>query len=490
MRRLLAVLPYLALASPASAAWLEASSDNFVVYSDGNEEKLVDDTRRVEKFDQLLRLMTGTQAPAVPVKLRLYLVVGTRAVGALYPGDRDDLGGFYTSSDRSAIIVADRAWRSSEYALSAQAVLFHEYSHHFVRQYFSHAYPQWYDEGFAEYLSATRFEKDGSIVVGGVPKARVPALNSRNWLPTAQLMSDRFEFNSAGWQLFYAQGWLLTHYLLDSPQRHAQLDRYLVLRSRGAPHADALQKAFGLTDSQLESELRAYFHAERLDYMRINGARFSVPNVSVRRLPEVESALLLPALRVELGAGANKSEGAKLVREIAAQQAAYPGNDYARLVLAEAESKYGSPARAAELLQPLIGEDSTQSRALLDMARLRLQSTQADTAARLEDDLRARALVVRASRLLPNDPETLLLFYQSFAHEPGGPTQDAVDGLIRAHGLLPRNTEIAMLTAREKARAHDPKGAIAVLQPIAYSPHAGADGRKARALIADIEAHD
>jgi len=47
------------VAAPARAGWREASSDNFIVYSDGGESALVNFTQRAEKFDQLLRNMTG-----------------------------------------------------------------------------------------------------------------------------------------------------------------------------------------------------------------------------------------------------------------------------------------------------------------------------------------------------------------------------------------------------------------------------------------------
>ncbi len=66
--------PCLVLAAPAQAAWKEASSDNFIVYSDGSETELVNFTQRVERFDRVLRIMTGLQQPPAPVKVRIYLV--------------------------------------------------------------------------------------------------------------------------------------------------------------------------------------------------------------------------------------------------------------------------------------------------------------------------------------------------------------------------------------------------------------------------------
>jgi hypothetical protein len=64
------------LTAPARAAWLEATSDNFIVYSDGNPAALVNFTGQVEKFDQVLRIMTGLDKPPAPVKVRIYLMPG------------------------------------------------------------------------------------------------------------------------------------------------------------------------------------------------------------------------------------------------------------------------------------------------------------------------------------------------------------------------------------------------------------------------------
>jgi hypothetical protein len=64
MRLLVCTVLAFVLTAPAQASWREATSDNFIVYSDGSQAALVTFTEQVEKFDQVLRIMTRLDAPA------------------------------------------------------------------------------------------------------------------------------------------------------------------------------------------------------------------------------------------------------------------------------------------------------------------------------------------------------------------------------------------------------------------------------------------
>ena len=56
---------------------------------------------------------------------------------------------------------------SSQYVLSGETVLYHEYAHHFmIAGLTARAFPRWFTEGFAEFFAGVRFEKDGSVLLG------------------------------------------------------------------------------------------------------------------------------------------------------------------------------------------------------------------------------------------------------------------------------------------------------------------------------------
>ena len=74
------------------------------------------------------------------------------------------VAGLYKPDAAGPFMIAPREDLAQTF--TSDMILFHEYAHHFMLQNYSTVYPPWYVEGFAELLSTTRFERDGSIKVG------------------------------------------------------------------------------------------------------------------------------------------------------------------------------------------------------------------------------------------------------------------------------------------------------------------------------------
>jgi hypothetical protein len=487
MRWFAFIVTFLAIMAPARAAWKEATSDNFIVYSDGSENELVKFTQRVERFDQVLRIMTGLHQPPAPVKVRIYLVDGDDVVREMDIGHRH-LAGFYTARIGGGLAIVDRDRASNEFATDGETVLYHEYSHHYMAQYFPAAYPIWYQEGFAEYFASTKFGKDGIAEVGKAEMPRLPALYKEAWLSTQQLMTTSLEnLPERQWNQFYAQGWLLTHYLYSTPARHDQFGQYLQLRSQGVAHEEALQKSFNLTDEQLGTELHKYFGTGKLLVKRLTAASLRQdPKVSLRALTQPEADCLLLTVHVDLGV--SDADKKKLLEQVRTKAQHLAGNEYAQVMLGEAEARYGDAARAYDILQAQVASTPNNRSALLNLAELELQTDQVDHAARVAADRRARILAAKANRLDSNDPEALYLFYLSFAHEDTGPSQNAIDALANAYSSLPQYQPLALAQARQDLHDGKPDRAVAALKPIAYSPHGEKHAQKLRAWIQEIEA--
>lgn len=486
MRWFVCLVTCLILAAPAQAAWKEASSDNFIVYSDGSETELVNFTQRVERFDQVLRIMTGLHQPPAPVKVRIYLV-GSDAVVREMDFSHRPASGFYASRAGGGIAVVDREKPRNEFELDGDTILYHEYSHHYMAQYFPAAYPIWYQEGFAEYFASTTFKKDGVADIGKVEMSRLPSLYAESWMSTQQLMTATLEdLPQREWYQFYAQGWLLTHYLFSTPARHDQFQKYLQLRTQGTPHEEALQQAFNLTDAQLGVELHKYFDKGKVVIKRLTSPALKQdPKVTLRTLGQAESECLLLSVRVELGV--SDADAKKLLEQVRGKAQHFAGDGYAQTLLGEAEGRYGDAARAREILQAQVAASPDNRAALLDLATLELQSDQSDHDARLAADRRARSLAVKANRLDSNDPDALYLFYLSFAHEDKGPSQNAIDALAQAYNNLPQFQPLALAQARQDLREGRSDRAVAELKPIAYSPHGGKYAQKMRTWIQEIE---
>ncbi|MFL6733030.1 MAG: hypothetical protein ACJ8EP_11870, partial [Sphingomicrobium sp.] len=169
MRYLLAFLAGAAIAAvstPAPAAWNVAQSKHFVIYADEKPEQLSQFASKLERFDQAARYIYLMQDPPVGRgnRLTVFVLPSVEAIERL-AGDTF-VKGFYKGLASGSVAFVPRSTDSRPGGLDADTIFFHEYAHHLMFQEIDRPFPQWYVEGFAEFLSTVRFEKDGSIGIG------------------------------------------------------------------------------------------------------------------------------------------------------------------------------------------------------------------------------------------------------------------------------------------------------------------------------------
>jgi len=138
----------LALASPALADWRQARTDHFILTIDDSEEGAREFAIRLERFDAALRNLydVGNSGEKLrPITIYAFgndLFNATcRCPGALayyrpLASGSFILTQFVPKVDRKAKIGG---W-------STQALLLHEYTHHFTFSNFPIAYPMWFQE--------------------------------------------------------------------------------------------------------------------------------------------------------------------------------------------------------------------------------------------------------------------------------------------------------------------------------------------------------
>jgi hypothetical protein len=157
------------VSAPAQAAWRQASTAHFVIYSDDSEKSLREFAARLERYDAAMRHVRGLPDPAISPgnRLTVFVLPSIAAVQKLYGRGRGSVGGFYTGRVDGSYAVTPRRGGSSDAADNTeQIVLLHEYAHHFMMQNYPGAFPAWLIEGYAEFHSTASFEKDGSIGIG------------------------------------------------------------------------------------------------------------------------------------------------------------------------------------------------------------------------------------------------------------------------------------------------------------------------------------
>ncbi|HEY7700327.1 MAG TPA: tetratricopeptide repeat protein, partial [Vicinamibacteria bacterium] len=164
-------------------------------------------------------------------------------------------------------------------------VLFHEYIH-LVLSLSGRDLPLWFEEGLSEFYAGTRLDDEGAEV--GVSDDRHLALLSR--LPLmpidALLRAEGKDETSA---LFYAQSWALVHYLLvEAPEGHERLARFLALVGNGVDPVSAFRDALAEPEA-LEETLARYLRRGRWKGIRVEFPPLSpAGGASSRRLSKAE----------------------------------------------------------------------------------------------------------------------------------------------------------------------------------------------------------
>jgi tetratricopeptide (TPR) repeat protein len=478
-------------ASSASAQWRAYQTPHFVIYSEAELARVDELATRLESYDKLMRMATGTDEDD-PVKVRIYEVEDMDAVEHALGETDSGIAGFYDSNSLGPYLVTPRKTTNSVRYFTPELVLQHEYAHHFMLQYFPAIYPGWYVEGFAELVGSSMPMADGRIGYGMPAKHRGNQILN-DWVPLQELMTKEKVVNLDT----YGEGWAVTHFLTFDKDRSKQLRAYLAALGAGKSRADAAT-VFGDL-GKLNSDARRYVGAGSFPYKPVK-VEISLPVLKGSRALSAAEAELIPEVIAfrddDLKAIRSSSVRAreerlrlanlKRIRDIVAR---YPNDPAALHLLAVAERTSGNRTEALAAANRLVAVDPAHRGGMVEKS-LALSATVATLsgAAKAAAVRDARALAVRANKADPNDPLPLLAYYQSFNLAGEQPTDTAVQGLMQAVQSLPSDTIARQLLVDRFAADRNWQAAIAVLQPIANSPHDSPQRTAAREQMERLQA--
>lgn len=479
----LAALILAALGNEALAQdgrWLRAETANFIVYGDGSEQQLREIAQSLEDFDTTLRRFTQTTAEPSPNKLHVYVVRGIGALRQARPGIGISVRGFYRSGieANSAFLIYSDAW-----GLTRDQILFHEYAHHFMLQYFPHAYPSWYVEGWAEYVSTASF-RGREARIGTPSVARAESLRAYGMLPIEHLLArERVQPRDGDMftERYYAHGWFATMFLLNQPERRRGFERYVQALSRGEDSIGAFAPAFGVTPEQFQQELLTFRRARAPEYsVRLPEAP---PQVTITRLPRAADDLLLRVARLR-GNIPDGEEATQLAGEIEEIARNFPNDRLAQIATARAAILREQWPRARALLEQILARDANdvEARYLLAAVILR-QARAAPEAEQQALTIEARRLLAQNFRIAPDHVATLYTYAYTFAAQHGPMTEAQLNVLSRAHELAPQVSNMRFLLAFELMEAGSFDEAARLLQPLLYAPHAPESALRARQML-------
>ena len=473
-------------AQPAAAEWFEATSKHFIVYANGTADSVQKRAERLEQFDSLVRYYNSIPANESDGsnKLTVYVVANDAAVRRLFGQGGKNVAGFYQgrTSGSVAFTPAQGGDPNDVNALQPQIVLFHEYAHHLMLGNFAVALPAWYAEGYPEFLSTARFEKD-VVWLGAPAQHRAYDLLLGNELTAEQLfaLDPSKKMRDGQVASLYARGWLLTHYLLIDQKRAVQLDAYLAAINDGKPGVEAARAAFGDLDV-LNRALSSYLHKSTMSAYKIPLTRLTTPVVTVRPLSAGEREMI--TLRMRSDRGVDRETAQPILAAALPIADRYPKDAMVQGWFAEMALDAGRNDLADAAADRALAIDPKSSQALVYKAQVHLRRAREAKVTDPQVWREARSWLLRANKLDTNDAYALMLFYSSFGMAGTPATDNAKAALRRAHELVPQDEGLAYAYATQLLVDDKRDEARAALRPLAYSAHSNPDNAAARLIAA------
>lgn len=253
---LLALTP---LHASVDEQWIEVQSPHFTVLTDSGEKPGRDLGRQFEQMRSVFAQLFARQVKQL-VPLQIIALKNSKQISEyapLYQGKPVKTVGFYLhSQDRDYIVLdvdAPNRWET----------VFHEYAHLLLAANLPDL-PPWFTEGFAEFYSTIVIDNKHAII-GHAPEAALELLRHESLMPVATLFavdhdSPVYNDDSDPRSIFYAESWLVVHYLWDHNQME-QAQRYFELLHQHVPITDAVKQAFDMTTDQFDRALQKYFRS-------------------------------------------------------------------------------------------------------------------------------------------------------------------------------------------------------------------------------------
>ncbi|WAC48578.1 hypothetical protein OVA03_01180 [Asticcacaulis sp. SL142] len=369
--------------TPAMADdWLKVETDHFIIHSNDGAGQTRNYARELENFHYTLGQLykAKNSEEKIGPQFELFLLKRREDMKQVWPTVDETVAGFYSHCNEGAIAysatdlrdeaggnfmrtVADRP----DGFKTDMEVLYHEYAHHFMFAHYSTPYPAWFVEGFAEYFKTTRF--DGNRVsIGYVSPSRYTTLFTSNWFDYSDILRGTARRETANDSFkFYAQSWLLAHYILTSQERVKAFKAYVTDYNAGKDPIVAFEAHMGVKPSELQKTLKDYL-SKGTPVISFTFDDIPDPSLNLTRLPKSANKMLLwqSALKV----CPRKDYRASLLENISTEYKLYPTDRLAQLTYARAEIQLGDPRLAEPILTKILAEEPANAEAQYLTGRL------------------------------------------------------------------------------------------------------------------------
>ncbi len=318
--------------------WVQARSPHFHVVGNADAAKVKALTEKLERFHQAMdQTFLRPVHPVIPSTVILMKSqAALRPFSRLSPdGEPVTAQGFMQAGPERMYLVVNLG------PATAERTAFHEYTHLLVNLKFG-SVPLWLNEGLANYFQTIRLW-DSHFSLGEWRPDYEQTLRQMGFIPLhvlADVEEDSPYYNrEERLQRFYAQSWLLVHYLLHGEQgRHRKgLEVLLELLRDGVPQEQAFEQAVGVDYAEMEGRLRRYrgdHHASRSQ-----GELHDVGSTVAVEVTPVSPALAQVYL-ADLWLNAGRVEEARQLLELASESSVPPAEGLLRLGRIELEENH------------------------------------------------------------------------------------------------------------------------------------------------------
>jgi hypothetical protein len=286
------------------SAWLEIHSSHYTVITDAGDKKGREVALRFEQMRAVFATLLMKERLNEPVPLTILAFKNDKTYFQSAPlrrGQPIGAAGFFVPGEDHNFIVLnlfeEESWRAV--------------AHDFAHLLLNYNYPPvqgWFDEGLAEYFSSIRLDNQ-QVEIGGDPELQSPytedllqnerevrnpqkslteLLSGQAWLALPDLLTLKHDTSSYTESthntLFYAQSWMVMHYLLHEKKLPETGTYFDLVENQHVPVEQAIQKAFGITAVQFDQAVKDYFHSLKplftaLDASKQSNSRINSPQV-------------------------------------------------------------------------------------------------------------------------------------------------------------------------------------------------------------------
>ncbi|HEX3986872.1 MAG TPA: tetratricopeptide repeat protein [Acidobacteriaceae bacterium] len=359
--RLSALLLLFALTLPAPARdsgspWIEVRSAHFTVITDAGDRDgrhLADQFERMRWLFQTLfpQARVDPPTPIVVVAVRTRKEMQALEPTAYLAKNAVNLAGLFLREPEKNYILL-RLDTEEEHPYST---VYHEFTHLVLG---TGGMPLWLNEGLAQFFQNTDI-RDKDVLFGQISAADLAEVQRQPLIPLPVLLqvdaNSPYYHQEAKGSLFYAESWLLTHYLMikDFKEHTSRVDEYIRLVSQNVDSVSAANQAFGDLH-QLQAVLQGYTNMLGYTVLRLSSAAAPIDEKSLTATP-----MTLPeadAVRGDVMLYTGRSDEARALLQSVLQ--ADPGNVQAHESMGALELQSGHRDEAKKWYAQAVALDS------------------------------------------------------------------------------------------------------------------------------------